>query len=576
MSKNIINSKNIAVISFIVPVLGILSEFFNSHSGNIVRYISPLISSLSLLWISFDTSFYWSLNIFTVFFYALLLLGAILYVSSKDRESRLIRFVFAVILFDKSIFAVLAIISAVSGGLKLSGYSSIPFFILYFAVRLAWIWLSWQILAFFKQQKELATETQTYGEHVSITLVNATLTQRFFNLLTDIFVMILVFSMLFNMIIHPNYDHNIFTKLENLTGSKLGPLIIMLFCRSIYYISFELLLGATPGKLLTETRVVNDDDGAPDAKTVISRTLSRFVPFEGVSFFGDGRWHDRWSCSSVVSEKRTGADGGLYILIIPISVLIFAAIPFFADSYEHAKEEKQQKLESNQKQTELLNKLTNINTNTFVALKVKDHYTTIGTERRMYLKVEEIHANNIVFSKIKISKQQYDYKQLGIERLYKQQKDTAKKLTFTKEQLIKALYPEGTYPDESVPIQINGVNYEVIDIKTCCQINLSISASVSYQGNYLQIGVFNEGWPAILTAINVVQGDVKISNKPPIHYQTGFAAEYGSIYDISGWAKDNSDFKIDLTMQDTTGGVHIYQLNGNTAKVQEVTVKQVK
>jgi uncharacterized RDD family membrane protein YckC len=73
----------------------------------------------------------------------------------------------------------------------------------------------------------------------------------------------------------------------------------------IYYIGFELLGGRTVGKLITGTRVVNEQGGPPRLAQILGRTVARFVPFEPFSFLGDssGGWHDRWSGTQVIKVR---------------------------------------------------------------------------------------------------------------------------------------------------------------------------------------------------------------------------------------------------------------------------------
>jgi uncharacterized RDD family membrane protein YckC len=69
-----------------------------------------------------------------------------------------------------------------------------------------------------------------------------------------------------------------------------------------YYVFFEYVFNATPGKMITRTRVVRLDGGKPSIGQVFGRTFARFVPFEAFSFLGRGAsgWHDRWSKTRVV------------------------------------------------------------------------------------------------------------------------------------------------------------------------------------------------------------------------------------------------------------------------------------
>ena len=63
--------------------------------------------------------------------------------------------------------------------------------------------------------------------------------------------------------------------------------------------------GKTIGKLITGTRAVNQDGTQITFKTALLRSLSRIVPFEPFSAFGNPSypWHDRWTDTYVVDEK---------------------------------------------------------------------------------------------------------------------------------------------------------------------------------------------------------------------------------------------------------------------------------
>jgi len=74
-----------------------------------------------------------------------------------------------------------------------------------------------------------------------------------------------------------------------------------------YFALFEQLTGRTLGKLITGTKVVNEDGGTPTFGQILGRSACRFIPFEPFSFlFGTdvkfpAGWHDRFSKTRVVS-----------------------------------------------------------------------------------------------------------------------------------------------------------------------------------------------------------------------------------------------------------------------------------
>jgi uncharacterized RDD family membrane protein YckC len=70
----------------------------------------------------------------------------------------------------------------------------------------------------------------------------------------------------------------------------------------IYYPVFEGIFGRTPGKWITNTKVVNNDGTKPEMSAILIRTLCRFIPLEPFSFLGSEPvgWHDTLSKTRVV------------------------------------------------------------------------------------------------------------------------------------------------------------------------------------------------------------------------------------------------------------------------------------
>ncbi|QDV70575.1 RDD family protein [Rosistilla carotiformis] len=86
-----------------------------------------------------------------------------------------------------------------------------------------------------------------------------------------------------------------------LMGMGLGLLVVLL-----YFFLMEATMGATVGKLLTSTRVVDAGGGKASVGKLIGRTFARLIPFEPVSFlFGDKTtgWHDSLSGTRVVDIR---------------------------------------------------------------------------------------------------------------------------------------------------------------------------------------------------------------------------------------------------------------------------------
>lgn len=73
---------------------------------------------------------------------------------------------------------------------------------------------------------------------------------------------------------------------------------------SLYYLLFEYFLQKTPGKIITNSIVINEYAQKPDFKQLIIRSLVRLVPFEALSCFSPRGWHDKWSDTWVVTLEE--------------------------------------------------------------------------------------------------------------------------------------------------------------------------------------------------------------------------------------------------------------------------------
>lgn len=83
--------------------------------------------------------------------------------------------------------------------------------------------------------------------------------------------------------------------------SKIVNYLLGLFLGMIYYSTYEAITGRTLAKYITKTKVVTVTGEQPNYKTILIRTICRFIPFEPFSFlFGDSGWHDRLSDTMVI------------------------------------------------------------------------------------------------------------------------------------------------------------------------------------------------------------------------------------------------------------------------------------
>jgi uncharacterized RDD family membrane protein YckC len=92
------------------------------------------------------------------------------------------------------------------------------------------------------------------------------------------------------------------------TGRKailaINDIVLGLLFFLLYYVFFEGIWARTPAKFILGTVVVTDAGTKPALRTILTRTLCRFIPFEPFSFFSERGWHDGLSNTHVVSTRR--------------------------------------------------------------------------------------------------------------------------------------------------------------------------------------------------------------------------------------------------------------------------------
>jgi len=123
--------------------------------------------------------------------------------------------------------------------------------------------------------------------------------RRFVNSLLDTlcFLVIMFLLGLANSVLHLKFGVDLL--------ASAGP-VFSLAVSTCYHLLPEVLTGKTPGKYLTRTRVVDENGGRAKPVQILLRSLYRFVPFDAFSFLFEGRpgWHDRWSKTRVIMDRR--------------------------------------------------------------------------------------------------------------------------------------------------------------------------------------------------------------------------------------------------------------------------------
>lgn len=555
--------KKIAIGSLILAVLGIIGEiWFNSYSAPLyIKYIKGFISVLTYR-VPGQTEIYnvESINYVALFLYGLLLTGSISYLISK-KETRLLRFLFSLIFFSKALGLLFYVINIFFVYKQIKGYMFLLLYLISFVFLLFWLFISYRVMRFFANQRQLEIESRTYsGEDIKM-LAEATRGQRFFNRLCDFICIILLFTSFTKRLMETR-----FVKELGSTDIATGRLIVyafILIVQLIFYWFFETMFQATPGKLLSGTVVVNNDGKKPSGSQLVKRTFSRIVPFEAFSTLFGRPWHDEWSETYVIKEKNDGIKAGIYLLIIPI-LLFVGGGAFFTNMYlkEHRAEAESQAVFERKRDKLLyeLNHLTQEKT-----IKLSRNY-----EKSIYLKTEKVTPENITFSVMRnTNPYNFDTQQYVLEKLYAERKDTLPKIILTRAELEKALnrkYEPGfSYEQHGTDLLKEGLQYEVKEIITWYSPNLeleSINTHDNPSGNEsLSIYLKNAGWPAeIIKATDKTGSGYTWDNIFPANVGRRMHGNSPDGAILTAVAEDIGDIDVEITVKDSLNKTQVYRI----------------
>ena len=298
-------ARAIAILSFVIAIAGIVNHtFISSDNINVIRY-KGVLDPYTLDWVFAGTSLrYNGYSFVNSFFDFLLLAGAVAYVASGYKQARLVRFIFSMVFLANVLVFIDAVIFFCFEPHFSMWIKRSPANLLFYLINIFWAYVSLNILNYFKRSGSLQTEIFSEGEYTQSYFVKASNWQRVLHPVIDTIVVIAIFSPMLSVFVH--YGEGAFfrymVQMEETWAEKYIYWIILAL-RLVYYLVCESVLGASPAKYLTKTRVIDYEGNKPSFKHIAIRTLIRLVPLESISFFtGDG-WHDKWSETLVAKEE---------------------------------------------------------------------------------------------------------------------------------------------------------------------------------------------------------------------------------------------------------------------------------
>ena len=118
--------------------------------------------------------------------------------------------------------------------------------------------------------------------------------QRFLNYCIDLIIIYIIISILTILLVAITVlagNSAFYEWTQNI--STIENYLIFFSIHIPYYTFFECYTSRTISKYITKTMVVNEDGSKLDLGTAFKRTLSRLIPFDGLTYLGNDRgWHD--------------------------------------------------------------------------------------------------------------------------------------------------------------------------------------------------------------------------------------------------------------------------------------------
>lgn len=562
--------KFIWIGSMLVSIVGIISAFINMYSdnSNLISFAKSALGKIILpllyfatLHLNFTDNFA-HYEIWNLLFYILLFFGSLQFGKSKGRESRLLGFVVSVI-FIHGIFTVFQSLLYKFFIMDWKSASSRAVFnsVYGFLVLLTMIGLSYYTLKLIKSQKQIditVTETKTI-------ITDTGKWQRFVHWMIDLLIIALIITPIIMNIGHWITNNDLLregSSLEFFFRSRWALYAIILVSFFIYYPVTEILFGSTPGKFLTESRVVNSKAKNPDSSTIFLRTLCRNIPFNAVSFLWKRGWHDSISETYVIKEKRTGFKADKLLWILPLVIIYLFAMYCGKEYYQKYQSKIDYQNIMDEKVKYLESEIKNPNTNQIFVIEAKDYY---GNIKNYGFKVETIEGNIITVKRLTaefFSETSYDQARY----YYNQQKDTAQIFTINKQEFVKNFPKNREELYESLKTMDffnSGIQYQITDVYDLSRPNITvqISTSMSDLGSKNGLAYFkNSGASATVLSIKNIKNDIKWKTTFPFRINSGINAAV--VFDVNNYdsQKENT---AEIEVLDSLQKKHTYLLTAS-------------
>lgn len=227
--------------------------------------------------------------------------GLIFFALGKNAGIRLLRFAYSTWLIFRAFALISFLIYQAMLPVKLEYYElkRDPWYILLLVIFVNALWIA--MSAWMLSALRSLTRTKLQDEEGTQVFVPAGRWVRFLHMQIDGWLMILIllsFVSTFLWLMREKVGAG-----ADISAWKFLIYLTIFVIQFVYYAFLESCWGITPGKSLTGTAVNNDKGECANWRAILSRTLSRFIPFDNFSFFGRRGWHDSLSNTWVCKEE---------------------------------------------------------------------------------------------------------------------------------------------------------------------------------------------------------------------------------------------------------------------------------
>ncbi|PBJ06596.1 RDD family protein [Flavobacterium sp. ACN6] len=562
--------KKITLFSLFVSIIGIFLGFYRDYDS--VLYI--VLETFNVNLVTGLKFFNLDGYVWRLFFSLILLIGGLAYYFSKEKEVRLLRFMFSALFVQYSLFLILRFYNFFTFLKRDPDWKFYFGFVAATVVTIFVLYFLYKSLLYLNKLKELDYETFVYTESSEISYFQVNNWLRLFHLILDSMLFFLIAYQFIYFLMRSPYLESYLREIASQFSERTLLIILSVIFRTIFYFTFESLFGASPAKFLTESRVVDYLGDKPSNSSIFKRTLLRSVPFNAITFLFKANWHDSYSETQVCKEKRTGITGVVYFLIIPLFGISYITMNSVARIHEKNMMYKSGELTFQESNEKIQPALKILNSNSLLQLRNVDN----DTPETKFLKVEQISDSEIQFLVFKL-RRGITFTNLSIQKELNLAKDTLQKIKIKKDDLQKMILnsfeqsPEYYEDDKEEfggisnnPILKGEYIDKVIELNSPDLIVFGISVSSSSLILQLQ----NQGIPAEVESIN--SNDAKIDWRKFEYYPKPFSI-YGFM-ELKG-VGDIYNYDLNVTVVDSLYRKFTYKISSKNDP-QKATIRLVK